>query len=1491
MRLSARAGVHKPRSIAAFAALAMLLSMVPVLVGPLPAGAIESQPESPIGNPDLNPSCGLDILLVLDETGSMGNDETALEDAYRSFILSLENSGTRIGVVDFSSRNTNGNAGEADRVSNWPDDGDTDHSGSDLDYAIPGYVETSTANVSAGGVLRDYVDGTPDGYEPGGFTNWQEALWAADEFEQDHGNADLVVFFTDGDPNTVDSATPGFNGTNGELDDSQAEMDTAASWAVEYSNDLKDGGTHVLGFGLGLGGANSTSRLASVTGPNGAANIGAFDASTTDYVTFSSASDIGAAFDALANQLCNTTINITKWIPDSPTDTFNENTGVGTGFVTDSGWTFDVDLSDNNGVSWVNGGPPAATDGTGSVQFTYNLDNRGDTADATFTETVMDGYGLLGGNCVVTPIEGPAGAAEVFTANGWTVNDIPDRATVDCDVYNQASFLSLNKTVVADDGGNPSESQFTLTANGVSNGGVVSGQGDQGPDLVPADSYNLSESGPSGYTSSGWSCGNAEMTDADTVVLPIGSHVICSITNNDIPPTLTLEKAIDDTYGGDASVGDWQLTATRQGGGGLLQGTHGVSNQVPGGTYDLTEANGPDNYEQVGWSCTNGDDDGTVTLASGDDVTCTVTNAALPASLTLVKEVAPNNFGATADPGDWTLSANGPGANDFSGDGTASDATLPEGTYALSETGGPAGWEPAGEWSCTDGTYDPDTDSVTLAIGDDAVCTMTNQAIQPTITLHKQVNSVFGGDATYEDFLLTATHDTVSFSISGYNDVGDNGDAAVIDAAVLVGDYTLSETAEVSGYTAADSWVCLADDGVFDGVDGLTLAAGQHADCTITNSDDAPTITVRKSVTNNFGGELDELDFPLMLDDVTVTHDVAVQVVSNNTYVVSEDLAGISGYEQVGPVSCVIGDGDPFDLTNGSIVLAEGQDATCTITNTDLPGSITVVKETVPVGSQLDFGLFVAEGDGPPLNVDSGETLDNLSAGEYTVGEAGLEGWEQLSFVCEDEDDIVDHDGGSFDLANGQDVTCTITNAELPTVTVEKVAIGDDEATFGFSGDLGAFSFDEEGGSQTFTVEPDEYAVTETNAEFWALTGIQCTEGATSDLGQASAFFEVEYGDHQTCTFTNERLPESIEVVTSGVCIGDSPYLQYTVNPINFDGTDVTVTWLDIDPQDPLYEQAGQPLQGTMLWPGTVETAPGDAIDWPGWLYVDPDTQQEIALGTPGGVWMQGSDGYEDTRPTASIMFTVNPDVVAAVAYPGGIEEPDCDGPPPQIWVEKEIIGEVAGPVEFTFETTGFTLDDNTLGDGDVGRSGELAVGDGYAVSEIVPDGWLDPVVSCDDGSDPSNIDLSVGETVTCTFQNEIEPVVEASVLVTVAGSCTLEGDQEVGSIEVVISVDNGATVVIKDGETIIATLTESGSVAAEVGKTYTWEATANTADDFTFPPGFVSSGDVEVGRCNLPFTGFFADELAGIALSLILAGGLAVLASRRRGRYEDLDR
>ena len=400
----------------------------------------------------------------------------------------------------------------------------------------------------------------------------------------------------------------------------------------------------------------------------------------------------------------------------------------------------------------------------------------------------------------------------------------------------------------------------------------------------------------------------------------------------------------------------------------------------------------------------------------------------------------------------------------------------------------------------------------------------------------------------------------------------------------------------------------------------------------------------------------------------------------------------------------------------------------------------------------------------------------------YSVGENLLEGWSQLSLVCEDGDDAVDH---PVALANGQHVTCVITNGEIPTVTVEKITDGEDEATFEFSGDLGDFSFDENGGSQSFEVDPGEYVVTETAEEFWSLTDVSCSDGASGDLNSASGSFDVSYGDHQTCTFTNVQLPKTIEVIAEGVCDGPIPQLKWVVNPINFNGTSVDITWLDIDAADPLYQQLAQPLQGVMDWPGIV-VEDGRVIDWPGWTMVD-------------GKWVQGPDGYEGTVPTAEILFSIDPDLIVMVDYA------DCSEPAGQIIVEKQVEGESPQDFAFTFTATGFTLGDDTLAHGDSASSGDLAAGDGYGVSEAIPSGWEQVSAVCDDGSDPTNIELSAGEVVTCTFTNNLP--------------------DEVEPIEV------------------------------------------------------------------LPFTGLDSDVLVALAIVLAMAGGLALLLTRKRGRHEGLDR
>jgi cysteine-rich repeat protein len=104
-------------------------------------------------------------------------------------------------------------------------------------------------------------------------------------------------------------------------------------------------------------------------------------------------------------------------------------------------------------------------------------------------------------------------------------------------------------------------------------------------------------------------------------------------------------------------------------------------------------------------------------------------------SLTLVKQVT-NDDGGTALPSAWTLSATGP--TPFSGPGptVSSGGSFAAGTYDLAESGGPAGYT-ASAWVCAGGAQN-DANTITLALGEAATCTITN-------------NDLSAGDVIFED--------------------------------------------------------------------------------------------------------------------------------------------------------------------------------------------------------------------------------------------------------------------------------------------------------------------------------------------------------------------------------------------------------------------------------------------------------------------------------------------------------------------------------------------------------------------------------------------------------------------------------------------------------------------------------------------------------------------------------------------------------------------
>ena len=79
------------------------------------------------------------------------------------------------------------------------------------------------------------------------------------------------------------------------------------------------------------------------------------------------------------------------------------------------------------------------------------------------------------------------------------------------------------------------------------------------------------------------------------------------------------------------------------------------------GDYQLSETGGPTGYLASDWGCTGNaapvTPDGVLTVALGEDVTCTINNNDQPARLTLEKVVDTAESGSGKVPADWTLTA------------------------------------------------------------------------------------------------------------------------------------------------------------------------------------------------------------------------------------------------------------------------------------------------------------------------------------------------------------------------------------------------------------------------------------------------------------------------------------------------------------------------------------------------------------------------------------------------------------------------------------------------------------------------------------------------------------------------------------------------------------------------------------------------------------------------------------------------------------------
>ena len=168
--------------------------------------------------------------------------------------------------------------------------------------------------------------------------------------------------------------------------------------------------------------------------------------------------------------------------------------------------------------------------------------------------------------------------------------------------------LTLVKTVINDNGGTKVVADFPLK---VGTTGVTSGVKNE---FTPG-TYTASETPQAGYAASVW---GGDCSATGSVTLLPGDNKVCTITNDDIAPKLTLIKTVTNDNGGTKVVGDFTLKVD----GGVV--TNGTANVVTAGLHTASEVELAGYAASVwGTDCAPG---GTITLLPGDNKVCTITN-------------------------------------------------------------------------------------------------------------------------------------------------------------------------------------------------------------------------------------------------------------------------------------------------------------------------------------------------------------------------------------------------------------------------------------------------------------------------------------------------------------------------------------------------------------------------------------------------------------------------------------------------------------------------------------------------------------------------------------------------------------------------------------------------------------------------------------------------------------------------------------------------
>ena len=666
--------------------------------------------------------------------------------------------------------------------------------------------------------------------------------------------------------------------------------------------------------------------------------------------------------------------------------------------------------------------------------------------------------------------------------------------------------------------------------------------------LAPGSQYRVEETASTGWDLTGLSCASAtgasassQTGNAASIALGAADEVTCTFIN-----TKRGRIAVDVVV---TPSGDTQpFNGTLTGGPSAVNDAFTLHDAdparlsgylLPGGGYAAAVGT-PAGYFAVSSSCDDGSPVGSISLSSGETVTCTF--AFVKGSRIVVDKVTD----PAGDPTLFSFALSGaamPAPETFqlahATTPRSSGWLLPGTTYSVEETAS-AGWDLAGiscvsssgrSTSTATGGYV----SIALGAADQMTCTFTNTRRGRILVDEVTIPS---GDPQSFSFTLQGGPDAVaqSFTLADASPLHDSG-------VLKPGSYAVSQTTAGTGWDLTSA-VC--SDGSTP--TAVSLQPAETVTCTFTNTKRGriavDVVVTPSGDTQPFNGTL--TGGPSAVNDAFTLRD--------------PDPAHLSGYLLPGggyaaavgtpagyfAVSSSCDDGSPA----GAISLSPGETVTCTFAF--VKGSrIVVDKVTAPAGDPTLFG-FTLSGTGMPAP----ETFQLAHAttprssgwlapgGQYSVEEgAAPAGWDLTGLSCASATGTSTStrtgNAVSIALGAGDQVTCTFTNTKRGTIVIVKDALPNDPLDFSFTltgpGTSIPFLLDDDAdpglaSSRTFAqMVPGAYVATEGDPGLtWDVLNITCTDATGHSVGSTSissrtASIALPPGGTITCVFTNAK--------------------------------------------------------------------------------------------------------------------------------------------------------------------------------------------------------------------------------------------------------------------------------------------------------------------------------------------------------------------------------